>query len=110
MAKALNVDRHYIVVRSIYSKAERKDIRDWHKARMKTLDVGVPRFHKEILRQVSANNQRIEKYDGSIGLHVDQLSVKNLYHFFDGRRSDDARVQILDAYKQITEPYADAAQ
>jgi len=92
-----------IKVASIYSPEEREEIKAKLKARIKELDVGMPRFLDEILRQVEANNKRIEKINGHFGLYTDQLSVKNMYHFFEGRRSDDARVQILDAYLQIIE-------
>ncbi len=99
-----------IKVASIYSKGEREEIKAKLKARIKELGVGMPRFLDEILRQVEANNKRIEKIDGHIGLYTDQLSVKNMYHFFEGRRSDDARVQILDAYLQIMERNASAVE
>lgn len=95
-----NENKTTITVRSIYTPKERERIREELKTRMEELSVGMPRFHSEIMKQVGANNKRIQKFDGKVGIHKDQLSVKNLYHFFEGRRSDDARVQILDAYLQ----------
>lgn len=102
----LNTDTHTsvanIMVKSIYSPKDRAYIAHELIAIRKHLHVGMTRFNAEILVTVAANNQRIVKPDGSTGLYVEQLSVKNTYHFFDGVRSDDARVQILDAYLQIT--------
>lgn len=93
-----------IFVNSIYGPDMRTDIRDRLAVIMASFDIGMPRLHAEITQTVSANNKRIRKppHQNS-GLYVDQLSVKNLYHFFEGRRSEDARVQILDAYLQIAE-------
>ena len=98
-----------IFVRSIYSPEARSDIRDKLANILTALEIGMPRLHTEITRAVAANNKRILKSYGKAGLHVDQLSVKNLYHFFEGRRSDDSRVQILDAFLQLYEEQPSAS-
>lgn len=90
-----------IFVKSIYAPEARSGIRERLADILAAMEIGMPRLHTEITQTVAANNKRIFKGYGKSGLHVDQLSVKNLYHFFEGRRSDDFRVQILDAYLQI---------
>jgi len=89
-----------IQVRSIYPPALRIAIRDGAEEVRTSLAIGMNLFHNEVLGVVGANNHRIRKPDGSFGLYVDQLSVKNLYGLRDGSRMHDARVQILDAYLQ----------
>ncbi len=90
-----------IKVKSIYTITERKIIRQRLTVRMIELNVGMTLFHADITYIVAANNERIVKPDGNRGLYVEQLSVKNMYHFYDGKRSHDTRVQVLDAYLQI---------
>lgn len=92
-----------IRVKSIYTTAERKAIRQQLAVRMIELDVGMTRFHADITYMIAANNEHIIKPDGRIGLYVEQVSVKNMYHFFEGRRSHDSRVQIFDSYLKILE-------
>lgn len=91
-----------IVVRAMYTPAERSRLRDILSERRIELDIGMPRFHSYVTRLVHANRKRIWKETGEAGIYVDQLSVRNLYHFFDGRRTDDERVAILDAYAQLS--------
>lgn len=91
----------FIFVETIYGPTQRKSFQCELSKLMAEFDIGVPRLCCEIQQVVSANNKRIKKIDGSTGLHVDQLSSKNMYHFFADKRSDDARIQILDAYLQI---------
>jgi len=92
-----------IKVKSIYTTAERKAIRQGLTVRMIELGVGMTLFHADITYIVAANNERIVKPDGSRGLYVDMLSVKNMYHFYEGKRSHDTRVQIFGAYLQISQ-------
>ena len=88
-----------IRVKSIYSPSDRNQLIIALKKRRAELEVGMPRFLADIVEVVRANNHRIQKIDGSFGLHVDQLSVRNMYHLLnDGKRSDDRRMQVLDAY------------
>jgi len=70
-------------------------------ARKVKLDIGMTLYHGEITRTVDANRKYIVSSIGIVGIYTDQLSVKNLYHFFDGRKTHDARMQILDSYLQI---------
>lgn len=95
-----NLD-NLITVKSIYTLAERKRIRELLAQRMIELDVGMTHFHADITYIVAANSKHIIKADGNMGLYVGQLSIKNMYHYFEGKRSNDSRVQILDAYCQI---------
>lgn len=90
-----------IFVKSIYTTAERKTIRQRLTLRMVELDVGMTRFHADITYIVAANNKRIVKPDCNRGLNIEQLSIKNMYHFYEGKRSHDSRVQLLDSYLQI---------
>jgi len=65
-------------------------------------DIGIPRLHAFIVSTVDQNKKRIRRPNGAIGIHVDQLSEKNLYHcLFENRRTDDSRMEILDCFLQI---------
>jgi len=92
-----------IRVKSIYSLKERERIRVLLTEHRKKLGVGMTLFHADITYIVAANNARIQKPNSQLGLNVDMLSVKNLTGFFQGIRSNDTRVQILDAYLQISQ-------
>lgn len=98
-----------VIVKSIYTTTERIAIRQRLKVRMIELGIGMTRFHADITYIVAANNERIFKPDGNRGLYVEQLSIKNIYHFCEGKRSHDARVQMFDAYLQISQEMKKAA-
>lgn len=90
-----------IFVRSVYSPEPRVELRDTVIDARSFLGIGMPLFLAELLTVVSANNRRIRKPNGSVGLNLDQLDVKALYGFCGGRRTQDARVQLIDAFCQI---------
>jgi hypothetical protein len=90
-----------IFVGSIYSPKEGEVFRKFLKQLRAEKEIGVGKLANEIKETVSFNRQRIRKPNGSIGLFVDQLSERNLRHFLSGKRSHDARMQILDAFCQI---------
>ena len=90
-----------IYVQSLYCDGMRERIRIRLDAIRDHYKIGMIRFHAEIVETVAINNSRIFKPNGKCGLYLGQLSVKNLYHFCEGVRSHDTRVQILDAYLKI---------
>ncbi|MXO69040.1 hypothetical protein GRI72_09405 [Altererythrobacter marinus] len=90
-----------IFVRSVYSPEPRLELRETVMATRTFLNIGMPLFLAELLTVVGANNRRIRKPDGSFGLNLDQLDTKALYGFCEGRRTHDARVQLIDAFCQI---------
>lgn len=90
-----------IFVSTIYTPQQRQVIRDAMAARKIELDVGMTLLHADITRLVHANRHRVVCQLGRIGVFVDCLSTRNLFHMFDGRRTHDCRMQILDAYLQI---------
>lgn len=97
-----------IIVRTIYTPGHRNYIRNSLAKRKLELEVGMTLYHSEITRIVEANRRRVLRETGETGIYTDQLSVRNLYHFFDGKRTHDARMQILDAYEQLLkEPLVD---
>jgi hypothetical protein len=92
-----------IIVKALYAPDDRAYLREFLVSRKIDLDVGMWRLHAHITGLVHANRGRIIRETGITGIYVDQLSVRNLYHFFDGRRTDDERVAILDAYVQLSD-------
>lgn len=87
-----------VVVSTMYSTADRASLRSILHRKREELGVGMHLFHSHVVRIVDANRTRIFKDTGEAGIYVDQLSVRNMYHFFDGRRTEDERVAILHAY------------
>ena len=90
-----------IIVRNIYTPGHRAYIRSALAKRKIELEVGMTLYHSEITRMVTANRRRVLRDTGETGIYTDQLSVRNLYHFFDRRRTHDSRMQILDCYEQL---------
>lgn len=90
-----------IMVRTIYTPGHRTYIRKALAEHLGELQVGMTLYHAEITGVVKANSNRIVRHTGATGIYTDQLSVRNLYHFFEGKRTHDTRMQILDAYEQL---------
>jgi len=90
-----------IIVRTIYTPGHRIYIRKALSDRLDELQIGMTYYHSEITGVVKANSKRVVSHIGVQGVFTDQLSVRNLYHFFEGRRTHDTRMQILDAYEQL---------
>ena len=89
-----------ITVQFSYTLSQREQLRQRIKARQEALGCGAPLFCKEIQALVGMNADRIRR-PGGAGICVDQLGYKNVYHFLEGRRTQDHRMQIFDAYLQL---------
>ena len=103
-----NAEKKIIEVKYIYSPSERDALRQALTERKLELDVGVPTLLAEIHDLVSAHRKRVCKPFGELGVYAEQLQPKNIYGFLSGRRMEDPRVQIIDAYLQILNERAKA--